>query len=139
MFILANWDTMEEYMCFIPRTSYDGAFYRAVFAVHSENYQLAQQVSSSLYPKYVKCNFSILIHFQFKGIRYMSYFYFILRWNSYLQSSGEHDQMPNFVASDVGRLYLSVSTIRKLGCCIKKELELSKDIRCEYRRFSAHL
>lgn len=28
---------------FIPRTTYDGAFYRAVFAVHSEQYQLAQQ------------------------------------------------------------------------------------------------
>ncbi|CAC5403933.1 MTOR [Mytilus coruscus] len=34
---------MEEYMCLIPRTTYDGAFYRAVFALHSENYQLAQQ------------------------------------------------------------------------------------------------
>jgi len=30
-------------MMFIPRTSYDGAFYRAVFAVHSEQYQMAQQ------------------------------------------------------------------------------------------------
>ncbi|XP_060066726.1 serine/threonine-protein kinase mTOR-like [Ylistrum balloti] len=40
---LGQWDSMEEYICLIPRTSYDGAFYRAVFALHSENYQLAQQ------------------------------------------------------------------------------------------------
>ncbi|KAK3104575.1 hypothetical protein FSP39_005244 [Pinctada imbricata] len=40
---LGQWDSMEEYMCMIPRTSYDGAFYRAVFALHTENYQLAQQ------------------------------------------------------------------------------------------------
>ncbi|XP_071144772.1 serine/threonine-protein kinase mTOR-like isoform X1 [Mytilus edulis] len=40
---LGQWDSMEEYMCLIPRTTYDGAFYRAVFALHSENYQLAQQ------------------------------------------------------------------------------------------------
>ncbi|XP_060595349.1 serine/threonine-protein kinase mTOR-like [Ruditapes philippinarum] len=40
---LGQWDTMEEYMLFIPRTTYDGAFYRAVFAVHSENFLLAQQ------------------------------------------------------------------------------------------------
>ena len=38
-----QWDSMEEYLMFIPRTTYDGAFYRAVFAVHSEQYQLAQQ------------------------------------------------------------------------------------------------
>lgn len=31
-------------MCLIPRNSYNGAFYRAVFALHTENYQLAQQV-----------------------------------------------------------------------------------------------
>ena len=41
--LVAEWDSMEEYMLFIPRVSYDGAFYRAVFAVHSESYQLAQQ------------------------------------------------------------------------------------------------
>jgi FKBP12-rapamycin complex-associated protein len=35
---------MEEYMCMIPRTTYDGAFYRAVFALHSENFHSAQQV-----------------------------------------------------------------------------------------------
>jgi hypothetical protein len=41
---LSQWDSMEEYLCFIPRTSYDGAFMRAVFALHSEHFQLAQQV-----------------------------------------------------------------------------------------------
>lgn len=40
---LGHWDSMEEYMCYIPRTSYDGTFYRAVFALHNENYQQAQQ------------------------------------------------------------------------------------------------
>ncbi|XP_048250308.1 serine/threonine-protein kinase mTOR-like isoform X1 [Haliotis rufescens] len=40
---LGQWESMEEYMCLIPRTSYDGAFYRAIFALHSENFQLAQQ------------------------------------------------------------------------------------------------
>ncbi|KAH3893902.1 hypothetical protein DPMN_018054 [Dreissena polymorpha] len=40
---LGQWESMEEYMLFIPRTTYDGAFYRAVYAVHSEQYQLAQQ------------------------------------------------------------------------------------------------
>lgn len=40
---LGQWDSMEEYMCLIPRNSYNGAFYRAVFALHTENYQLAQQ------------------------------------------------------------------------------------------------
>lgn len=41
---VGQWDSMEEYMCLIPRNSYNGAFYRAVFALHTENYQLAQQV-----------------------------------------------------------------------------------------------
>lgn len=40
---LGQWDSMEEYICYIPRTAYDGTFYRAVFALHMENYQLAQQ------------------------------------------------------------------------------------------------
>ncbi|XP_050412148.1 serine/threonine-protein kinase mTOR [Patella vulgata] len=40
---LGHWDSMEQYMCLIPRTSYDGAFYRAVFALHSDNFMLAQQ------------------------------------------------------------------------------------------------
>ena len=44
--VTAQWDSMEEYMCLIPRTSYDGAFYRAIFALHSDNFQLAQQVGA---------------------------------------------------------------------------------------------
>lgn len=31
----------------IPRDTYDGAFYRAVLALHMDQYQLAQQVSGS--------------------------------------------------------------------------------------------
>ncbi|XP_035824600.1 serine/threonine-protein kinase mTOR isoform X2 [Aplysia californica] len=40
---LGQWDSVEQYLCFIPRTSHDAAFFRAVFALHSENYQTAQQ------------------------------------------------------------------------------------------------
>ncbi|ELU01654.1 hypothetical protein CAPTEDRAFT_155489 [Capitella teleta] len=40
---MAHWDTMEEYACMIPRDSYDGAFYRAVLALHMDQFQLAQQ------------------------------------------------------------------------------------------------
>ncbi|ESO95689.1 hypothetical protein LOTGIDRAFT_214800 [Lottia gigantea] len=40
---LGNWNSMEQYMCLIPRTSYDGAFYRAVFALHSDDFKQAQQ------------------------------------------------------------------------------------------------
>ena len=34
---------MEEYTCMIPRDTYDGAFYRAVLALHDDQYPLAQQ------------------------------------------------------------------------------------------------
>lgn len=34
---------MEEYSCMIPRDTYDGAFYRAVLALHMDQYPLAQQ------------------------------------------------------------------------------------------------
>nr|FAA04053.1 TPA: mechanistic target of rapamycin [Lymnaea stagnalis] len=40
---LGQWDSVEQYMCFIPRTSHDAAFFRAVHSLHLENYQLAQQ------------------------------------------------------------------------------------------------
>ncbi|KAK0063750.1 serine/threonine-protein kinase mTOR-like isoform X1 [Biomphalaria pfeifferi] len=40
---LGQWDSVEQYMCFIPRTSHDAAFFRAVYALHCENYPLAQQ------------------------------------------------------------------------------------------------
>lgn len=35
---------MEEYTCMIPRDTHDGAFYRAVLALHQDLYSLAQQV-----------------------------------------------------------------------------------------------
>ena len=41
---LGNWESMEEYACLIPRDSYDGAFYRAVLAVHQDHFGQAQQV-----------------------------------------------------------------------------------------------
>ncbi|XP_078478709.1 serine/threonine-protein kinase mTOR-like [Lampetra planeri] len=34
---------MEEYTCMIPRDTHDGAFYRAVLALHQDHYSLAQQ------------------------------------------------------------------------------------------------
>lgn len=44
---LAQWDSMERYMSCIPRDTTDGAFYRAVLAVHREQYAVAQQVTLS--------------------------------------------------------------------------------------------
>lgn len=41
-----HWDSMEEYTCMIPRDTHDGAFYRAVLALHQDLFSLAQQVSS---------------------------------------------------------------------------------------------
>ena len=38
-----HWDSMEEYTCMIPRDTYDGAFYRAVLALHDDQFPLAQQ------------------------------------------------------------------------------------------------
>lgn len=40
-----HWDSMEEYTCMIPRDTHDGAFYRAVLALHQDLFSLAQQVS----------------------------------------------------------------------------------------------
>ena len=39
-----QWDSMEEYTCMIPRDTHDGAFYRAVLALHQDLFSLAQQV-----------------------------------------------------------------------------------------------
>ncbi|XP_040292611.1 serine/threonine-protein kinase mTOR-like [Bufo bufo] len=39
---LEEWDSMEKYTCLIPRDTYDGAFYRAVLALHQDLYSLAQ-------------------------------------------------------------------------------------------------
>ncbi|KFW89964.1 Serine/threonine-protein kinase mTOR, partial [Phalacrocorax carbo] len=41
---LGQWDSMEEYTCMIPRDTHDGAFYRAVLALHQDLFSLAQQV-----------------------------------------------------------------------------------------------
>ena len=41
---LGNWESMEEYSCLILRDSYDGAFYRAVLAVHQDHFGQAQLV-----------------------------------------------------------------------------------------------
>lgn len=49
MFYLSEqWDSMEEYTCLIPRDTHDGAFYRAVLALHQDLFSLAQQVSNPL-------------------------------------------------------------------------------------------
>ncbi|RDD40512.1 Serine/threonine-protein kinase mTOR [Trichoplax sp. H2] len=40
---LGHWESMEEYSCLIPRETLDGAFYRAVLALHQEHRVLAQQ------------------------------------------------------------------------------------------------
>lgn len=42
-----HWDSMEEYTCMIPRDTHDGAFYRAVLALHQDLFSLAQQVGYS--------------------------------------------------------------------------------------------
>jgi FKBP12-rapamycin complex-associated protein len=41
---LNQWDAMEQYVNCIPRDTQDGAFYRAVLAVHRGQYIAAQQV-----------------------------------------------------------------------------------------------
>lgn len=43
-----KWEHMEEYACMIPRNTYEGAFYRAVLALHMNQFQLAQQVSKTM-------------------------------------------------------------------------------------------
>lgn len=45
-----QWDSMEEYTCMIPRDTHDGAFYRAVLALHQDLFSLAQQVKTYVYP-----------------------------------------------------------------------------------------
>ena len=41
---LGQWDDMDEYVCFIPRDTLEGAFYRAVMALHQDHFVLAQKV-----------------------------------------------------------------------------------------------
>ncbi|XP_014771975.1 serine/threonine-protein kinase mTOR isoform X1 [Octopus bimaculoides] len=40
---LGDWNSMEDYLTFIPRNTYENFFYRAVFSVHNENYSQAFQ------------------------------------------------------------------------------------------------
>ncbi|KAJ8929828.1 hypothetical protein NQ314_017426 [Rhamnusium bicolor] len=41
-FGLHNWESMERYVNVIPQDSQDGAFYRAILAIHKEQYKVAQ-------------------------------------------------------------------------------------------------
>lgn len=41
---LQRWESMEEYVCLIPRDSLDGAFYRAVLALHQDQFKYAQDL-----------------------------------------------------------------------------------------------
>lgn len=52
-----HWDSMEEYTCMIPRDTHDGAFYRAVLALHQDLFSLAQQVSYVTMNKYTQSQF----------------------------------------------------------------------------------
>lgn len=38
----------------IPRDTHDGAFYRAVLALHQDLFSLAQQVQTSMYPDHLQ-------------------------------------------------------------------------------------
>ncbi|XP_046989267.1 serine/threonine-protein kinase mTOR isoform X1 [Schistocerca americana] len=44
---LGQWEAMEQFVACVPRDSQDGAFYRAVLAVHREQYHVAQQLIDS--------------------------------------------------------------------------------------------
>jgi FKBP12-rapamycin complex-associated protein len=41
---LEQWDSMERYVSCIPKDSTDGAFYRAVLAVHNKHFPMAEEV-----------------------------------------------------------------------------------------------
>ncbi|XP_043266889.1 serine/threonine-protein kinase mTOR isoform X2 [Venturia canescens] len=44
---LGQWESMEKYVSLIPKDSQDGAFYRAVLAIHDEQYNVAHQLIDS--------------------------------------------------------------------------------------------
>ncbi|XP_071544223.1 serine/threonine-protein kinase mTOR [Panulirus ornatus] len=44
---MSEWNMMEEYMKFLPHDTQEGAFYRAVLAVHKDQYRMAQQLIDS--------------------------------------------------------------------------------------------
>ncbi|XP_012282445.1 serine/threonine-protein kinase mTOR isoform X2 [Orussus abietinus] len=44
---LSQWESMEKYVDLIPKDSQDGAFYRAVLAIHDERFDVAHQLIDS--------------------------------------------------------------------------------------------
>jgi len=44
---LGQWESMQKYVSLIPKDSQDGAFYRAVLAIHDEQYNVAHQFIDS--------------------------------------------------------------------------------------------
>ncbi|XP_076166943.1 serine/threonine-protein kinase Tor isoform X1 [Ptiloglossa arizonensis] len=44
---LSQWESMEKYVSLIPKDTQDGAFYRAVLAIHDEQYNVAHQLIDS--------------------------------------------------------------------------------------------
>ncbi|KOX79033.1 Serine/threonine-protein kinase mTOR [Melipona quadrifasciata] len=44
---LNQWESMEKYVSLIPKDTQDGAFYRAVLAIHDEQYDIAHQLIDS--------------------------------------------------------------------------------------------
>ncbi|XP_046427062.1 serine/threonine-protein kinase mTOR [Neodiprion fabricii] len=44
---LGQWESMEKYVNFIPEDTQDGAFYRAVLAIHDEQYDVAHELIDS--------------------------------------------------------------------------------------------
>lgn len=44
---LNQWESMENHVALIPKDSQDGAFYRAVLAIHDEQYNLAHRLIDS--------------------------------------------------------------------------------------------
>ena len=44
---LGEWDSMEEYTLMIPREKLDGAFFRAVLALHQNHFNRAQSCIDS--------------------------------------------------------------------------------------------
>ncbi|CAG5108662.1 Similar to Mtor: Serine/threonine-protein kinase mTOR (Rattus norvegicus), partial [Cotesia congregata] len=41
---LGQWESMEKYVALVPKDTQDGAFYRAVLAIHNEQYNVAHQL-----------------------------------------------------------------------------------------------
>ncbi|XP_034935910.1 serine/threonine-protein kinase mTOR [Chelonus insularis] len=44
---LGQWESMEKYISLVPKDTQDGAFYRAVLAIHKEQYNVAHQLINS--------------------------------------------------------------------------------------------